>query len=219
MVAYSGDLEDRVIEALRPAVGRALSAVDYCVMNVEGSLEMLEEDISRPDFCTGGAIKLTFDGRYSIWANWQEGAGWLDITLSISTESLFYEEWLVNYDAGDLDLWRPLVGSPLVRFDVLSRVGSDGPAKLITPSGTFTISQSGPPHAVRLVFETGSALVGNGIGGLDEFGDGDDVFARPDTAAYNEALALIWSSDEAMLSAATKRGLRWRDRLKQLLRR
>lgn len=163
-------LNNTIIAALSPAIGRKLAGISYCCVENEAS----EKDIPDPGFYFGGALRLRFDPEYVVWVTWNENAGWEQAFSVITlTEDTFSEGIFQCFEAHSTGLWEPFVGAALNGFDILGWEGT--------------------PSVIRLSFGFGSVLAG--IGDQGRYGDGDDVFARPDTGRYLDGKEkLLWSS-------------------------
>ncbi len=152
-------LDDRILKALEPAVGRRLVQVLYCCLKDEAT----EKDIADPEFYLGGEIGLIFEPDYRVWVAWDENAGWEQhFSVSALTDRTFGEGAVQCFEASSLELWVPFIGSELEGFEILGWEDA--------------------PDVIRLVFAHAAVLVGSGYQG--RFGDGDDVFARADTGRY-----------------------------------
>lgn len=186
-------LDERIIKALKPNLGRRLTAVEYCMW------EKHPTDINSPDYeLFWGAIRLTFDGERQIWVDWAYWPDeWGGTQLYVAAENKYENERLHCLDAGSVDVWHSVIGARLNRFDILSAYGPDHAVRVPTGEKDEPLaSVFGQPHGLRLSFSAGSVLVGVANDGDDEFGWGEAVIVRPDDDPYLGQLRFIlWSSD------------------------
>lgn len=167
-------LDDRILNSLAPAIGRKLVGVSYCCLKHEATAG----DIGDPEFYLGGEVLLRFEPEYSVWVTWDENAGWSQhFSVCARTTDMFELGALECFAADSVNLWKPLIGCVLQGFEVLG--------------------QSHTPQIIRLSFDGGPVLLGVGYQG--RFGDGDDVFARPDTPPHWDGKEeVMWSSSADM---------------------
>jgi hypothetical protein len=193
-MTFSQDkLDDRIIKNMKPNIGRALTAVDYCLHAGH------PQDLDSPDYeIFWGAIRLTFDSEHPLWIDWAYHSGeWGGTQLYVSPMNKYDDGYLRCLDAASLDLWRPLIGARLNRFDILSAYSPDHAVQVITDDlDELLVNVYGQPHGLRLSFSAGSILTGVANDGDDEFGWGEAVIARPDTDRFIARMPFIlWSSD------------------------
>ena len=143
-------LGDRVTFGLQMLLGRRLATVHY------GLLQKGDD----PSSCAtstahfiGGEVVLGDEKGNQICLSWEHGAGWPDpFSVRARPESAFHHGSLNEVDAAGFALWREKVGTVLKRVDVLS--------------------SNETPHVLRLHFEKGVVVLGDGeelrmVGGDD----------------------------------------------------
>ena len=140
-------LESRILKSLRPALGKRLTAVTYCV------LDNVRE--GKGEGALRGEIKLTLHENDLLYLTWDENAGWHDhFSIAALGQSSVVPNSLISIDAACLPLWNPHLGQLLSRIVV--------------------IEWNSTPHAIVFYFTTGSVVIYDGRRG-GEFGDADEL--------------------------------------------
>ena len=126
-----GDLDRSVVGALQKVVGRTLPEIIDRAL--DGELGTRDE-LTDPDPCIGGEVRLRFDGDQDLFVSWVENDGWEHhFSLGGREASHFTSGSLQEWDTTDLPPWSR---SPGPRLSSARILGSDG-----------------TPHIVELAFK------------------------------------------------------------------
>ena len=152
-------LEQHLLAAVRPALGRRLISVEY--LSWPGYFE--PEAVNTADFWFGGEVRLTFAGDVLVFVSWGRKLSSLSesaFALIARDESTFTKDAeMLPFDASRAPQWSGLFGETLDRAQVYG-VGVE-------------------PHILELGFGTRSVLlaVGNEESG-GQVGDCEDILIR-----------------------------------------
>lgn len=152
-------LEERVLQALRPAVGAELVSVSYGVL--EGECE--PQELHEPNFYFGGEITLGFrgdnHGNVQVVVTWDENAGWpLHFSIQARTNTSSVHGGLEALDGSTVPVWKP-------HFDTKLRA--------VRVHGFQET-----PHVLEFLFDSASIAIATSS--QLTIGDGDDVTIRSD---------------------------------------
>lgn len=163
-------LGDRVTFGLNVLLGRRVSHVHYGLLKKGDDAANCAESASH---FIGGEVVLADERGSHICLSWEHGAGWPDpFSIRARPESAFHHASLNEVDGSGFLLWRDKVGTVLKRVDVLA--------------------SNETPHVIRLHFEKGSVVLGDGE--EDRMIGGDDLVIKASLGAEEKKLLKpVWT--------------------------
>ena len=140
-------LQQEVVAALQPALGKVLRQVRYWCLGADTVPEP-----TTGHFHIGGEIELQLEGVGSLYISWDSIRGWGGyFSIRVRSEPWFNRDGVTAFDANSTWLWQPLIGTTLRSVEIMGR--------------------EGVPYVIRFGFDAGNIYIGTGtegFGAVDE---------------------------------------------------